>query len=300
MIFFVANDGTVINSVPSPVYQGSAGTNDIYLIAPFAQNLSASVSFKLPNGVIRGPFNMSQPQELTGIINKQSGQTYNGWQFSMPNEITQYFGTVTVQFFFYPAQGGVITATSATSFVVGKGVPSILPPAPSEDVYDAVMSQLSALTQQLNNGAFAARAIYQWNSTYTYGAGEITYFADVGQFGAFIKSIVGDNLNNLPYSSEGVLNSQYWEEVVNFDHISQDYFTELKDLVASAEQAESNAKTSAANAAQSEAETKTAAQIISDSMTGAKVYVENETLIFTNLAQNLSVNNETLVIEGGL
>ena len=221
MIFFVANDGTIINSNPSPIYQGSVGANNIYLVAPFAENLSASVAFKLPNGVYTERFPMTRVQELTGIINEQSGQTYNGWLLSMPNIITQYFGTVTVQFFFYSAQGGVITATSATSFVVGKGVPSILPSAPSEDVYDAIMSQLSALTQQLNNGAFAARAIYQWNSTYTYGAGEITFYPGVGQFGAFVKSKVTNNLNNPPYDTEGNLNSQYWDVVLDFNQLNK-------------------------------------------------------------------------------
>ena len=244
MIFFVANDGTIINSVPSPVYQGSVGANNIYLVAPFAQNLSVSIAFKLPNGVYTTRYPMTQVQELTGIINKETGQTYNGWQFSKPNEIMQYFGTVTVQFFFYSANGGAITATSATSFVVGKGVPSILPPTPSEDVYDAIMSQLSALSQQLNNGAFAARAIYQWNPTYTYGAGEITYYPDAGEFGAFVKSKVVNNLNNPPYAN-GELNTDYWVEVVNFDHIAESYFTELKDFVSSASISEKNAQASA-------------------------------------------------------
>ena len=59
MIFFVANDGTVINSVPSPVYQGSANANNIYLIAPFAENLQATVAFKLPNGVWTNRYSMT-------------------------------------------------------------------------------------------------------------------------------------------------------------------------------------------------------------------------------------------------
>ena len=41
MIFFVGNDGTVVKSAPSPVYQGGANANTVYLVAPFAENLSA-------------------------------------------------------------------------------------------------------------------------------------------------------------------------------------------------------------------------------------------------------------------
>lgn len=215
MIFFVANDGTVISSAPSPVYQGAVNANSIYLVAPFALNLQASVAFKLPNGVYTTRYPMTPVTELTGIVNKESGQTYNGWQFSMPNNITQYFGTVTAQFFFY--NGGMIAATSATSFVVEKGVPSILPPNPSEDVYDAIMSQLSALSQQLNNGAFAARAIYAWNSAYTYGAGEITYVDENGQYGALVRSTVSGN-KNAPFNALGQLNPG-WEIVADFDEI---------------------------------------------------------------------------------
>ena len=160
MIFFVANDGTIINSVPSPVYQGAANSNNIYLVAPFAQNLDAAVAFKLPNGVTTSRYPMVKVQKLTGIINEKTGQTYNGWQFCMPNEITQYFGTVNVQFFFYSAQSGVVTATSLTSFVVDKGVPTALPTAPSEDVYDAIMENISALSQEIKN--ISIKAIVNW------------------------------------------------------------------------------------------------------------------------------------------
>lgn len=160
MIFFVANDGTVISSVPSPVYQGAANTNNIYLVAPFAENLQASVAFKLPNGVYTKRYPMAQVSKLAGIVDENTGKTYNGWQFSMPNEITQYFGTVTAQFFFYSAQGGVLTATSATSFVVGKGVPRILPDKPDDSVYDAIMENLSALSQEIKNISY--KAIVNW------------------------------------------------------------------------------------------------------------------------------------------
>ena len=219
MIFFVANDGTVIDSVPSPVYQGAANANNIYLVAPFAENLQASVAFKLPNGVYTKRYPMVQVNKLSGIVDEKTGKTFNGWRFSLPNEITQYFGTVTVQFFFYAVQGGVITATSSTSFVVDKGVPSRLPSTPNIDVYDAILDNLSIMSVQLDNGAFAARAIYQWNSTYVYGAGEITYYPDVGEFGAFVKSITTNNLNNPPYNSSGFLDTQHWETVIDFNQL---------------------------------------------------------------------------------
>lgn len=128
MIFFTDNDGTVIKSVPSPVYQGGANTNNIYIIAPFAANLQVTVRFQLPNGVwttpalmksgIKSNSDMTPQGEILGVIEENTKRNYAVWSYSLPNQITQYYGTVTAQFFFYSALGGVITASSATSFTV--------------------------------------------------------------------------------------------------------------------------------------------------------------------------------------
>ena len=248
MIFFVDNDGTIIKSLPSPVYQGAANTNTIYLIAPFASGLTASVAFQLPNGIVVPAEPMTQQNSLQGIINKETGEEYSGWTYAIPSEITEYYGTVTAQFYFYTEVDGMITATSATSFQVAKGVPAVLPDEPSADVYEQILSVIASLQKQLNNGAFAARAIYAWNSAYTYGANEITFYP-VGEFGAFVKSIRTNNTEE-PYI-DGKLNSEYWEEVVSFDEISEAYFQKLKDLAdAAADSAEEAAK-SAEEAAKS-------------------------------------------------
>lgn len=248
MIFFVDNDGTIIKSLPSPVYQGAANTNTIYLIAPFASGLTASVAFQLPNGIVVPAEPMTQQNSLQGIINKETGEEYSGWTYAIPSEITEYYGTVTAQFYFYTETDGMITATSATSFQVAKGVPAVLPDEPSADVYEQILSVIASLQKQLNNGAFAARAIYAWNSAYTYGANEITFYP-VGEFGAFVKSIRTNNKEE-PYV-DGKLNSEYWEEVVSFDEISEAYFQKLKDLAdAAADSAEEAAK-SAEEAAKS-------------------------------------------------
>lgn len=221
MIFFIANDGTVIKSVPSPVYQGSANSNDVIIVAPFAADLSVTVAFKLPNGLLTGRYLMTRLNAIDGVINERTGKPYSGWQFSMPNDITRYYGTVTAQFFFYSAHNDAITASSSVSFVVGQGVPPILPDAPREDVYDLILANISALQSQLNNGTFAARAIYAWNSVYKYGAGELAFYPDRGEYGAFIKSLVTDN-GNLPYVN-GELNSEYWKEITDFNILNELY-----------------------------------------------------------------------------
>lgn len=222
MIFFVANDGTIIKSFPSPIYQGSANSNTITLIAPFAVNTQVTVAFQLPNGVWTSPALMTPQNTIAGpngeIINKETGQKYAGWTYDLPNSITEYYGTVTAQFFFYAAKAGVITATSSTSFPVGRGVPAILPDTPSEDIYEEILSNLSAMQEQLNNGAFAARSIYAWNSAFTYGANEITFVPDTGQYGAFVKSKIANNTYP-PFNALGELNEAYWSLVADFDEV---------------------------------------------------------------------------------
>lgn len=250
MIFFVANDGTVMESVPSPVYQGAANANNVYLVAPFASNLQATVAFKLPNGVLTEQYAMKLFGELEGVINKQTGKPYSGWQFSMPNEITRYYGVVTAQFFFYSAEGNVVITTSSVTFTVGRGVPELLPNAPTADIYETILSNLSALQQQLDNGLFAARAIYAWNSTYTYGAGELVFYPQKGNYGTFLKSLT-DNNKAEPYV-DGVLDTANWLLVSDFNILTElyslkgdvlDAVQETRDNVVAAEKIVSDGET---------------------------------------------------------
>lgn len=269
MIFFVANDGTVMESVPSPVYQGSANANDIYLVAPFASNLQATVAFKLPNGVLTEQYALKLFGELEGVINKQTGKPYLGWQFSMPNEITRYFGVVTAQFFFYAADSTVVISTSSVTFTVGRGVPELLPNAPSADIYETILSNLSSIQQQLDNGTFTAKSIYAWNSTYAYGAGELVFYPQKGEYGVFLKSLT-DNNKAEPYVN-GVLDTANWLLVSDFNILTElytlkgdvlDAVQETRDNVAAAGQSASAAASSSQQAAQSATAAENAAQRI--------------------------------------
>ncbi|MDE6504874.1 MAG: hypothetical protein K2L42_03290 [Clostridia bacterium] len=281
MIFFVANDGTVMESVPSPVYQGAANANDVYLVAPFASNLQATVAFKLPNGVLTEQYAMKLFGELEGVINKQTGKPYSGWQFSMPNEITRYYGVVMAQFFFYSAESAVVIATSSVNFTVGRGVPELLPPAPTADIYQAILANLSALQQQLDNGTFTAKSIYAWNSEYTYGANELVFYPQKGEYGVFLKSLTDDNSAE-PYVN-GALDTANWLLVSDFNILTElyslkgdmlDAVQETRDNVAAAEQSASEAATSAQNASGSEAQAKSYADEATDKAKEAQNWAE--------------------------
>lgn len=268
MILFAAGDGTIVKTIPSPVYQGSQNASEIYLVAPFSPNMQVTVRYKLANGVwtvpalmkngIKSGNAMTQQGALASpdgaMIDKETGRKYAVWSKPISAEVTEYYGTVTAQFFFYAAAGGQITSTSAVNFLVGKGVPAILPDTPSEDVYEQILSNLAAIQEQLDNGAYTARSIYAWNSSYTYGANEIVFYPNIGELGAFVKSRVADNTAP-PFDALGEIDPA-WELVVDFN----DIYAYLR----------------------------------------YGVQVKNSTLIFSPLDPDVSVEGETLIITRSL
>ena len=248
MIHFVDNNGTIIKTIESPVYQGSAESNNIILIAPFAANLQFTVAFFLPNGEITPRYAMTQGGTLNGVEYAPTNGAMAIWTFSMPNNITQYFGTVYAQFYAY-GTNGQITASSRTSFVVARGVPEELPDTPDQTIYNQILTALSQINTALNNGSYAARAIYWWINTYTYGMNEITFYP-IGTYGAFVRSTVMGNTGNQPYTNDSVLDSEHWEELVNFNKIYAAEQNAIAQAQAAAESAQ-NAVESASAAAQS-------------------------------------------------
>lgn len=107
--------------------------------------------------------------------------------------------------------------------------------------YDLV--NLAQFQKDLENGHYAARGIYSWNKDYLYGAGELVFYPNHGEYGTFLKSTIVDN-DNAPYVN-GALNSAYWEEVVDFDILNGLY--DVRDEVA---QSAAAAAASAGEAAQ--------------------------------------------------
>ena len=269
MILFSDANGTIQANFGTPVYQGSANSNAIYLIAPYAPAASVTVAFQLPDGTAVAPVAMTPQNAIPGVQN-ESGTSFAGWSYTLPGAVTAKYGTVTAQFFFYAPTGEStnptsIIATSATSFQVGRGAAAVLPDTPDADVYESILSNLSLLQNDVNNGYYASRAIYAWNSAMTYGANEITFYPittttpPIGTYGAFVKSLQNENTNQQPYSAEGVLNSTWWEEVLNLADIVTYCYQQAQNASASASQAAVqayNAQTSAEAAADSAAEAK--------------------------------------------
>lgn len=254
MILFADANGTIQANFGTPVYQGSANSNIIYLIAPYAPSSTVTVGFQLPDGVAVPPVDMTPLNAVPGV-QTDSGTTYAGWSYVLPGSVTAKYGTVTAQFFFYAPPGEStsptsIIATSATFFQVGNGAAVVLPDTPDADVYQSILSNIALLQTNLTGGAYGARAIFPWSNGATYGQNEITFYPSIGTYGAFVQSVVAGNTNNAPYVN-GAINSAYWSEVVNFNTVTEDYFQQVQAAVTQAQSAAQTATTQATAAAES-------------------------------------------------
>lgn len=130
MIFILNREGTVTETVTSPVYQGS-NTNEVVVLAPFAPNNTVTVGFTLPNGLIvqpklaendKGTVMTSLPVRDLLLKVGETTETMSAWYCKINRDITRYSGTLTLQFFVCDAAGDIL-ASSSTTIPVQKGVP---------------------------------------------------------------------------------------------------------------------------------------------------------------------------------
>ena len=163
MNFYVNSQGQIIRVDPEDVFQGSVNANTINFIGAFPSTCPVNVAFRLPTGEWTTPASMGMNSDspLPGI-QQPDGTQFNIWRYTIPGTVTEYYGTVNLQFYVY-AQGsdgnGNTIATAASSFEVKKGVPVVLPD-PSDD-YETLLTQILSALQQLqqadSEGALSAQ-----------------------------------------------------------------------------------------------------------------------------------------------
>ena len=98
MIFFLKADGTLINSAPDTVYQGSAEAGKIYVVAPLNAGMLVDVYYELPNGERWGAYLLEN--NGTVINNEELPDGWALWSTTLESAITQYAGTLKAQFGF--------------------------------------------------------------------------------------------------------------------------------------------------------------------------------------------------------
>ena len=241
MNFFMDVTGVITNSIPVNVNQGGDDAYSINLYTPFTPGAVVTASFRLPNGEIKSLYALTYKGVATDV--KVNGADVYLWTLTLPGDITRYYGTVTMQFFVTLSNRTL--ASTSTSFVVGRGVPQVIE---DSSPLETILENIAALQSDLDNGYFAARAIRPWNELYTYGAGEIVWYPEIGEHGAFVESLVSNNTE--PPYVDNEINSEYWEEEINFNNITDEFYSQIRALVDEAQTAADNAAESAEQAAQ--------------------------------------------------
>lgn len=230
MIYFADAGGSLIRCVPQRIYQGSAEGNRLFLVAPFAESAGMLAAFCLPDGACTERYMMQFAGEIGGFTDG-SGKAMYGWQLNVPRCVTHSYGTVTVQF--YRVTGSDSLATFSARFTVERGVPESLPAEPSADVYQSLLSALAQVNTDVQNGLYAARALHSWSAGQVYGANEVVFYPFSEGSGALIRSKAAEN-DAAPYT-EGVLDTEHWEELIGFDSVTQQGWSELQETVAAAQ-----------------------------------------------------------------
>lgn len=136
MILYFDALGNITTLVPERVYQGSDKANTISIVAPFAISSGMDIRFTLPNGEIKGAYALVNGQHFTDDLNI--------WNYEIDAPITQYFGSVQFQIRVYNVAGQII-ATGSDIFNVEEGIPGELPPTPSDDVYQQILTNIQKL-----------------------------------------------------------------------------------------------------------------------------------------------------------
>ena len=285
MIFFADKNGDVVKVMPGSVHQGSANADEICLFAPFPKNIRVTAAFRLPDGSVTEPALM-QSVGAVWAAGEEAGDPLAGWTYVLPACVAEKYGSVAVQFYFYAGEQGTLSASGEAVFSVSRGVRAELPETPDADIYQEILQDIAALSGDVGAGYYAARSVYAWNAAYTYGANELVFVPDAGEYGTILRSKANEN-THAPYA-DGVLQSEYWEEAVSFDaaHAAN---AEAAASALSAQTSAGNAESyaAAAETAKSEAETaKTAAQAAQAGAESAKTAAESAKDVAFGHAEN--------------
>lgn len=144
MQFFIDPKGTTVNLISDPVYEGSTNANELVLVAPISSENQVTATFMLPIGI-------STTERLLTLQSSMSidDVQYNVWRCLLDGTVTEYAGTVRVQFKIY--QGNtIILNTYASSFVVSEGITPQLPDTPTQNIYESILQYLSGSDSNFN------------------------------------------------------------------------------------------------------------------------------------------------------
>ena len=165
MIFFLDNKASVIKSLPSIVHQGSSGANDIFVCAPITAEADVWLKAQKPDGVILPPVQMTKMSEIPGMTDGK--RTYSVWGYTMPNSMTNEYGTLSISVKFVVGAARLESETFNVS--VQRGIPEALDETPDADWYDEVLSELQNTLKKVSvvEQTVGSDVVFAGNNTIT-------------------------------------------------------------------------------------------------------------------------------------
>lgn len=199
MIFFINSQGTTVGVESTAVNQGSAIPNGLVVVCPFASNVVPSVSYTLPNGLKVLGNSMTRIDFSSSLVN---GVMLNAWACDLEAPVTQYAGTVKVQFKFAMGNGEFVKSYE-TQFTVGAGIdveiPTITPTQNAQEVLDKINDYLASIGTNVNKAIEDSIAYirYQVPSLYLLNSRNATLsvVGDDTKLGEFTVASMTDNVS---------------------------------------------------------------------------------------------------------
>lgn len=162
MFFLYDANLKLLKTIPSDVYQGSDGADDIYFLVPINPNAAINVAFLLPTGKTLTSRAATKQGEAVGL-ETPDGISYAMWSITLTAQETAYAGNVTLQI---TVISGAMRMTSQKGvFPVLTGVPPVLPEAPQADAYNDIRAAIAALQTAVYNTKSIGISTYSYNES---------------------------------------------------------------------------------------------------------------------------------------
>lgn len=162
MFFLYDANLKLLKTIPSDVYQGSDGADDIYFLVPINPNAAINVAFLLPTGKTLTSRAATKQGEAVGL-ETPDGISYAMWSITLTAQETAYAGNVTLQI---TVISGAMRMTSQKGvFPVLTGVPPVLPEAPQADAYNDIRAAIAALQTAVYNTKAIGISTYSYNES---------------------------------------------------------------------------------------------------------------------------------------
>ncbi len=208
MIVFIKADGTPLNVVTSPVYQGSQLNGSLYLVAPYPAQNGVSVRFILPTGEITVASPMTPINEIEGV-ETEALEGYSIWEWQVNNrEITAYAGKVTAQFSISFSEQ--LQTTASVDFTVERGVLPIIPEEPTTNQWDELIRLYGELSGQLIHPSIVNIEF----SKEVPGNGKIYYSNGTTTTFTYPLTEAQVNINEQDNIREIVFTTESWENII--------------------------------------------------------------------------------------